>query len=49
MARIYANRIEAGTKSINEVPTKLREEVRAMVIADGYEFDDDGMAHKVTK
>ena len=47
MVRIWANRIEDGAKSINEVPTNKREAVRALVISEGYEFDEDGYAHKV--
>lgn len=46
MVKIYANSVERGTRSINVVPSNLREEVRAIVIADGYDFDEDGFAHK---
>lgn len=46
MIRIYANRVEAGTKSINEVPAKLKDEVKALVESEGYEFDENGYAHK---
>lgn len=49
MVRIYANRIEDGAKKITDVPTKIREDVKALVIADGYEFDEEGYAHKAGK
>lgn len=46
MVRIYANRVEAGAKKLTDVPAKLRDEVEALVISEGYEFDKKGYAHK---
>lgn len=46
MVRVYANLIEKGLRNINSVPTTIREDVRAQVIADGYYFDKDGWAHR---
>lgn len=36
MARIYANLIEKGVKTLEEVPARLREQVRQILIEDGY-------------
>lgn len=47
MIRIYANSIERGTRSIDSVPVKLREEVKELVLSEGYEFDEEGYAHKI--
>lgn len=46
MVRVYANSIERGARAIGSVPTKLRDEVEALVISEGYEFDKKGYAHK---
>lgn len=46
MVRVYANSIERGARAIGSVPTKLRDEVEALVISEGYEFDEEGYAHK---
>lgn len=46
MIRIYANSIERGTRSIDSVPSKLRDEVKELVLSEGYEFDKKGYAHK---
>lgn len=36
MARIYANLIEKGVKTLEEVPARIREQVRQILIEDGY-------------
>lgn len=36
MARIYANLIEKGLKTLEDVPARLREQVRQILIEDGY-------------
>ena len=36
MARIYANLIEKGLKTLDDVPAKLREQVRKILIEDGF-------------
>lgn len=36
MARIYANLIERGAKTLESVPLKLRDEVEQILIKDGY-------------
>lgn len=36
MAAVYANLIIKGKKVIGEVPEKLKEEVKAILIEDGY-------------
>lgn len=46
MVRVYANSIERGTRTIGSVPPKIRDEVKELVISEGYEFDEDGYAHK---
>lgn len=46
MVRVYANSIERGARTIGSVPAKLRDEVEALVISEGYEFDKKGYAHK---
>ena len=46
MVRVYANSIERGARAIGSVPAKLRDEVEALVISEGYEFDKKGYAHK---
>ena len=47
MVRVYANSIERGARAIGSVPAKLRDEVKELVISEGYEFDDEGYAHKI--
>lgn len=46
MVRVYANSIERSARTIGSVPTKLRDEVKKLVISEGYEFDKKGYAHK---
>lgn len=46
MVKIYVKLVEQHAYSINMVPANLRDQVREMVIADGYYFDKDGWAHK---
>lgn len=36
MARIYANLIEKDLKTLEDVPARLREQVRQILIEDGY-------------
>lgn len=37
MAKIYYNRIKAGTWTIDQVPTRWRDEVQALLDAEGGE------------
>lgn len=37
MAEAYAKLIMAGKKTLNDVPTKIRAEVKAILIAAGWE------------
>lgn len=46
MVRVYVSLVEKGAYSINRVPANLRDQVRQLVIADGYYFDKDGWAHR---
>ncbi len=39
MARIYANLIEKGIKTIDEVPEKLKDNVKQILKDDGYLTD----------
>lgn len=36
MAKIYAELIKKGKKTIDDVPEKLRDAVMAILVADGY-------------
>lgn len=36
MARIYANLIEKGYKTIDQVPTLIRGDVATILVAEGY-------------
>lgn len=36
MAKIYATLIIKGKKTINDVPTKIRDDVRQVLIDEGY-------------
>lgn len=42
MARIYANLIERGLKTLDDVPKKLKEAVETILKEDGYLTDDTG-------
>ena len=49
MAKLWAKRLEHPDdkyNNFNQVPVKLREQVRAIIIADGYEILDDGTVVK---
>ena len=48
MARIYASACERdeNPKNFNTVPVKIKEEVRAIIEADGYAINDDGSVVK---
>lgn len=48
IAKIYVKAIERGDRTIQSVPSNIREKVRALVLADGYEFDEAGYAHLPT-
>ena len=43
----YVRKIEENGMSINSVPNLWREKVRKQVEADGYVFDENGIATKV--
>ena len=47
MVAKYVRKIEEDGMSINSVPNLWREKVRKHVEADGYVFDDNGIATKV--
>ena len=40
MARIYANLIKKNKKTLNDVPLKDLEAVKAILIAEGYQIDE---------
>ena len=42
MAKIYARLCEKGEKNFNDVPTKLKPQVRVIIEADGYVINPDG-------
>lgn len=46
MARIYANSCEKGLKNFNDVPNRLKDEVRILIESDGYEILEDGTVIK---
>ena len=48
MARVYASACEReyNPKNFNTVPTKIKEEVRGIIEADGYTINDDGSVVK---
>lgn len=39
MAKIYATLIKKGLKRLEDVPEKIREEVRAILEAEGFQVD----------
>ena len=43
----FARKVEENGMSINAVPALWREKVRKQVEADGYVFDENGIATKV--
>ena len=47
MVAKYVRKIEEDGMSINSVPNLWREKVRKHVEADGYVFDENGIATKV--
>ena len=47
MVAKYVRKIEENGMSINSVPNLWREKVRKQVEADGYVFDENGIATKV--
>ena len=47
MVAKYVRKIEEDGMSINSVPNLWREKVRKQVEADGYVFDENGIATKV--
>ena len=47
MVAKYVGKIEEDGMSINSVPNLWREKVRKQVEADGYVFDENGIATKV--
>ena len=47
MVAKYVRKIEEDGMSINNVPNLWREKVRKQVEADGYVFDENGIATKV--
>ena len=42
IARLWVDRIESGDKMLSDCPEKLKEEVVALILADGYTIDDEG-------
>lgn len=46
MARIYATSCERDGKNFNDVPKRLRPEVRKIIEADGYIIEEDGTVVK---
>lgn len=49
MARIYANSCEKGLKNFNDVPKKLKDQVRELIEDDGYIINEDGTVTKEEK
>ena len=47
LVRKFTRKIEEDGMSINSVPNLWREKVRKQVEADGYVFDENGIATKV--
>ena len=48
MARIYATSCERDGKNFFTVPSRLQPQVRAIIEADGYMIDEDGMVIPAT-
>lgn len=47
MARIYATSCERDGKNFNDVPARLKPQVRAIIEADGYIINEDGTVTRV--
>ena len=47
LVRKFVRKVEENGMSINSVPNLWREKVRKQVEADGYVFDENGIATKV--
>ena len=47
LVRKFTRKVEEDGMSINSVPNLWREKVRKQVEADGYVFDENGIATKV--
>lgn len=47
MARIYANLCEKGVRNFFTVPRNLQNQVEEIIIADGYQINEDGTVTKV--
>ena len=47
LVRKFVRKVEENGMSINSVPNLWREKVRKQVEADGYVFDENGLATKV--
>ena len=47
LVRKFTRKVEENGMSINNVPNLWREKVRKQVEADGYVFDENGIATKV--
>ena len=47
LVRKFTRKVEENGMSINSVPNLWREKVRKQVEADGYVFDENGIATKV--
>lgn len=46
MARIYATSCEKDGKNFNDVPARLRPQVRRIIEEDGYVIEEDGTVVK---
>lgn len=42
MVKAFAKLVELGKKNFNDISDKIKEDVRAQIIADGYTINDDG-------
>lgn len=42
IAKVYARSCEKGTKNFNDVPENIQEEVREIILKDGYIINKDG-------
>ena len=46
ISRLWADKLEAGLRNFNEVPAKLKDEVRILIDEDGYKINPDGTVTK---
>lgn len=46
MAKIYATSCEKDGKNFNTVPNRIKDQVRAIIEADGYTINPDGTVTK---